>query len=129
MNHEIAYILARFFGLLLVAIGLMVLARKDQKTYFDKLFESEDVLFVTGLMTMTIGALAVALINTWTFDWIGLVTLLGWLTLIKGATILIAPGKSMEIWKRTSVYPWVLVSSGVISLVLGAYLIWVGFGL
>ncbi|VVB65188.1 Uncharacterised protein [uncultured archaeon] len=47
-DYDFAYILARFFGLFLLVIGLMVLIRKDQKAYFDQLVENKEFLFCYG---------------------------------------------------------------------------------
>jgi drug/metabolite transporter (DMT)-like permease len=63
------YILARFLGLFLIVIGLMVFVRRDQKAYFDQLVESKEFLFITGLITLILGAFIVALNNIWTWDW------------------------------------------------------------
>jgi hypothetical protein len=41
-DYDFGYILARFFGLFLLVIGLMVFIRKDQKAYFDQLVESKE---------------------------------------------------------------------------------------
>jgi hypothetical protein len=127
-SYGIAYILARFFGLFFIVIGLMVLVRRNQKAYFDQFVESKEYLFVTGLMTLILGAIIVALFNTWTLDWRLLITILGWLTLLKGAMMLIMPEYSVSIWKRLSVRPWILLISGVLYLLLGFYLAWIGFG-
>ncbi len=121
------YILARFLGLFLIVIGLMVFVRRDQKAYFDQLVESKEFLFITGLITLILGAFIVALNNIWTWDWRLLITILGWGTLLKGALMLILPGHSVLIWEKLSVKHWLLVSSGAISFIIGAYLVWIGF--
>jgi hypothetical protein len=126
-DYELAYVLARFFGLFLLVIGLMVIVRKDQKAYFDQLVESKEFLFITGLITVAIGAFVVALNNTWNFDWLLLITILGWGTLIKGAMMLMLPEFSISVWRKISVYQWMLVGSGVVSVLIGAYLVWIGF--
>ena len=129
IDYGFAYILARFLGLFLLVIGLMVLVMRDQKAYFDQLVESKEFLFITGLITVAIGALVVALSNVWSFDWRLLITILGWGTLIKGAMMLMLPELSISVWKKTSVKRWLLVGSGAVSFIIGVYLIWIGFGL
>ena len=128
-DYDFGYILARFFGLFLLVIGLMVFIRKDQKAYFDQLVESKEFLFITGLVTVILGALVVAINNIWRFDWRLLITILGWATLIKGAMMVILPEFSVSVWKKLSVKRWLLVASGAVSFIIGAYLIWIGFGL
>lgn len=101
-DYGFAYILARFFGLILLVIGIMVYVRNDQKAYFDQLVESREFLFITGLITVILGALIVALNDVWSFDLRLLITILGWATLIKGAMMLILSEFSISIWKKLS---------------------------
>ena len=96
-DYTFAYMLARFFGLFLVAIGLMAFIRNDQKDYFDQLVESKEFLFITGLITVMLGAIVVAINNTWKFEWRLLITILGWATFLKGAMMLIFPGLLVSI--------------------------------
>jgi threonine/homoserine/homoserine lactone efflux protein len=107
----------------------MVLVRKNQKAYFDQFVESKEYLFITGLMISILGAIIVALNNIWTFDWRLLITILGWVTFLKGAMMLILPESSVSIWKKLSVKPWILLMSGVLYLIIAIFLIWIGFGL
>lgn len=62
-GYYTAYILARFFGLFFIVIGLMVLVRKNQMAYFGQFVESKEYLFIAGLMTLVLGAVIVALIT------------------------------------------------------------------
>ena len=129
MDYELAYVLARFLGLFLLVIGLMILVRKDRKAYFDQLVESKEFSFLTGLITVAIGALVVALNNSWNLDWRLLITILGWATVIKGAMILILPSEFLlSFWNKLSVKRWYLVASGAVCFIIGTYLIWIGFG-
>jgi hypothetical protein len=53
------------------------------------------LLWVTGFMTFVMGAVLVALHNMWCRDWRVIVTLLSWLTAIKGAVIMVIPQTMM----------------------------------
>jgi len=128
-DYTLAYMLARFFGLFLVVVGLMAFIRNDQEDYFDQLVESKEFLFITGLITVMLGAIVVALNNTWKFEWRLLITILGWVTFLKGTMMLIFPGLSVSIWRKLSVKPWVLLTSGALSFIIGIYLVWIGFRL
>jgi hypothetical protein len=110
-------------------MGLMVLAKKKQKAYFHQFVESKENLLITGLMTLILGAIIVALNNTWALDWRLLITILGWVMFLKGAMMLILPEFSVSIWKKLSVKPSILLMSGVLYLIIGIYLIGIGFDL
>jgi hypothetical protein len=74
-------------------------------------------------------SLVVALNNIWRFEGRSLITVLGWAALLKGAMMLILPEHSISIWKKLSVKPWVLLTKGGLSFIIGVYLVWIGFGL
>lgn len=46
------------------------------------------------------GMVIVALYNVWRADWRVLVTVLGWLTVIKGAVIMLLPSSMMLFYRR-----------------------------
>jgi hypothetical protein len=71
------------------------------------------------------GMVIVALYHVWSADWRVLVTLLGWLTVIKGAVIMLFPSSMMLLYRRF----WsnqILTYSGVYALVLGGLLLFLG---
>ncbi len=83
------------------------------------------LLWLTGLITFVMGAVIVALHNVWSADWRVLVTLLGWLTAIKGAVILLFPSSMLRIYRRF-LSNHLLTYSGIYALVPGGLLLFSG---
>jgi hypothetical protein len=71
------------------------------------------------------GMLIVALHNVWSADWRLLVTLLGWLTVIKGAVITLFSSR-MILLHRRFLSNHLLTYSGIYALVLGGLLLFLG---
>lgn len=99
------------------------------KAYFTAvmadLADSKGLLWLTGFVTFVMGMAIVALNNVWTADWRVLVTLLGWLAVIKGAVIMLVPSSMMLLYRRL----WsdrLLSFSGVYALALGGLLLALG---
>ena len=80
------------FSLVCLAIGIGMLINRD---FYKKLFadfcENTSVMYTSGIMAIVVGYLILAFHNTWTKDLSVIITVMGWLTLIKGILILALP--------------------------------------
>lgn len=95
---------------------------------FDKILkdfeQSKGLTFITGLITLIIGLLIVTLHNVWAKDWTVLITLIGWISLIKGFMFIAFPDSLKMfkgMYKNTQVW-------GVFLLALAAVFGYFGFG-
>jgi hypothetical protein len=122
---NIANTLAVLMGSALVVVGITLF----NKSYFNAVMkdfaDSKGLLWVTGFITFVMGTVIVALHNVWSADWRVLVTLLGWLTVIKGAVIMLFPSSMMLLYRRFFSNR-LLTYSGIYALVLGALLLFLG---
>jgi hypothetical protein len=83
-------------------------------------------ILIAGVIALAVGAAQVAGFNSWARDYRGLVTLFGWLSLLKGIAILFVPGYMVRFsqivvndgWYTTLLALW---------FIAGAYLCYVGF--
>jgi hypothetical protein len=57
----------------------------------DDFFRNAGLIYVTGFMTAVIGLLIVNYHNRWTKSWTVLITILGWLALVKGICLIAFP--------------------------------------
>jgi hypothetical protein len=117
--------LAVLMGSALVIVGITVFNKSYFNAVMTDLVNSKGLLWVTGLITFVMGTVIVALHNVWSADWRVLVTLLGWLTVIKGAVIILFPS-SMTLFYRRSLSNQLLTYSGIYALVLGGGLLLLG---
>jgi hypothetical protein len=53
--------------------------------------ESPAVLYLGGAMALSAGMVIVTFHNIWSGGWVVLLTIIGWLAIVKGCLILIAP--------------------------------------
>ena len=84
------------------------------------------LLYVTGFMALIIGILSVLSHNIWSADWRALVTLLGWLTLIKGVVRMLWPSTVVKMIHKFQNDSWYFPAA-LVTLVLGVYLLYIGF--
>lgn len=95
---ETTIFFALFWGWLTVIISAIMFARpivlEQLKTI---IVENRGFSLIYGLASLMLGLASVILVHEWTLDWRGLVTLFGWLTLLKGIMVLAWP----EVAKKT----------------------------
>jgi hypothetical protein len=122
---NIANTLAVLMGSALVIVGITLFNKSYFNAVITDLANSKGLLWVTGFITFVMGTVIVALYNVWSADWRMLVTLLGWLTVIKGAVIMLFPS-SMTLFYRRFLSNHLLTYSGIYALLLGGLLLFLG---
>jgi len=126
MLMDLSIFLAKAMGLYIAIACLAILINRKP---LDKVFKSyaKDIgmVFFHGAMALILGLILVLNHNIWTMDWVGLVTLLGWITLLKGVARMFLPEKAIQ--TGLSIYNSASTLFLIIGLVLGIYLAYMGF--
>lgn len=103
-------LLARLMGPYIILIGVsLMLNRKIFRQIMEDFPKNPSLIFVTGLLTFVAGLTTVLFHNIWALDWRMIITVFGWLILIKGIMLVAFPSTLL---KTTKIY------SGNIKLVL-----------
>jgi uncharacterized membrane protein HdeD (DUF308 family) len=112
--------LARFFGLYLITIGLVLIIRRD---FFQKaisnFMENPAIIFWSGIMALVFGLLVFLAQPIFAFNWMGLITLFALLSIFKGILRLFLPNKE-KVWlgdwwkgKKASYVGYALILCGL----------------
>ena len=88
------------------------------------LVNNQGLLWVTGLVTFVMGTVMLALYNTWSKSWRVLVTIIGWLAVIKGAVLMLFP-QVMKLYVNF-LSNTTLTLSGIYAIVLGGVFLFLG---
>ena len=88
---HIANKLAILAGSAFLVVGLSLFTNPYVSTAMNDLVNNQGLLWVTGLVTFVMGTVMLALYNTWSKSWRVLVTIIGWLAVIKGAVLMLFP--------------------------------------
>jgi len=89
---ETSIFLAKLLGPLLAIVALSILMNGNTFNHILKEFpKSSYVLYLSGLMAYAMGALIVLNHNVWVMDEFVIITVLGYLALVKGILILLFP--------------------------------------
>ena len=122
---QVANTLAVIMGASLLIVGITVFNKRNFNAVMDEFAKNKGLSWVTGFMTFIMGSVVIALYNTWNWDWRIIVTLLGWLTVIKGAVIMVFPRSMAQLYTRV-MSDRMLTASGIYALALGALLLGLG---
>jgi len=125
---DAALVLARFWGIILVVLCGSMLINAKFYVRLVKGFQDESVRFLYFFAVLVIGAVSVSFFfNQWAWNLRGIITLLGWGSLLKGSFGILLPDLSNRIIQKINLSPVVIYPTGVIMLIIGVYLLWCGF--
>lgn len=125
MNASIA--IAQFLGILFVGVSIsIIIDKKNISAALREIVKNQGTLWMWGFIVLTIGAVFLVLNHTWTPRLPLVITIVGWLTLIKGLYILIFPKSTVSLYEKCN-KDSVLLSGGVIAFILGLALLYLGF--
>lgn len=125
---HITIVLAQVFGILFAVSGLsMLVNKKSIVSALTEAGQNPGFLWLIGLIALMMGAVFVVLSNVWNGGNMALVvTVIGWLVLIKGIFILWFPSATASLYRRYS-NSKLLTWWGVIVFVIGLVLLYKGF--
>lgn len=122
-----ALLVAQLMGPLYLAIGIGMFVSSDHyKKMYDEVLKNPSMLYFGGLVAFVAGLLVLRVHAEWTSNWTVVITLIGWLALLKGVFLLIIPQQFVR-WKK-----WVLSENGMLTsklivLILGVGLTYFGY--
>ena len=121
---HIANKLAILAGSAFLVVGLSLFTNPYVSTVMSDLVNNQGLLWVTRLVTFVMGTVMLALYNTWSKSWRVLVTIIGWLAVIKGAVLMLFP-QVMTLYVNF-LSNTTLTLSGIYAIVLGGVFLFLG---
>jgi len=126
---ETAILLAKFWGWFLTISCLIFFLRRNLLEELFRLLEDKGFVILSGYLASLIGLVSIILHNFWVSNWRVIITIFGWVSLIKGITRLAfpeAPSKTAEKLRKNPALIQLLLIFGII---LGVFLIWKSYNL
>ena len=121
--------LAKLIGPIFVIVGIGLLLNGDRyRAVVDEVMSSHTLLYIFGAIALTGGLAIVLTHNIWVWDWPVIITIVGWLMIVRGSFRIVFP-QQVEDLARKMVARWsnILLISGLLVIALGAFLCWKGF--
>ena len=125
---EISIFLAQILGLVYLVIGVGVIFNSGY--YHDMMkdfLKSPAILYLGGVMALLVGFLIVTYHNVWEQSWVVIITIIGWIALVKGVVLLVFPELALSSSKSFLKTKEAFAKYGIFVLALGAILSYYGF--
>lgn len=124
---ETPLFLAKVIGLVSVISTAAILIRyKESLALEDDAAKSPVLIYLSGFAFLVLGTLLVVGHSVWTFDWRLVITIMGWLVLLKGAGRMFFPGAVGRLIEKKRDDRRFLLGE-VVVLLVGLYLLYYGF--
>jgi len=126
---DISLFLAKFIGIFMIITSLFVMFRaKALHEVIDEYIKIHSATYFGGFVNLIIGLVLVLLHNVWKGEvWVVVVTVFGWIALLKGVFLLFMPhdliNKMLKIMRHKQSYALL----GLINMVIGIYMVNAGF--
>ena len=118
----------QIFSIVYITIGIGIFINPGfYKKLFEDFIENAAVMYLGGIMALTIGYLIVAFHNTWTKDLSVIITIVGCLAMIKGILILIRPNMIIALSKAMVQKESILKIEAIAVIILGLAFAFLGF--
>lgn len=122
---DLPVFIAKLVGVVYIALGLGMLFNS---TYYKKamkeMMSNASFIMLAGMLSLVLGVVIVLAHNVWESSWVVIITILGWLALVKGVLLLVFPkGVSMfdSVFNSKSMITIVGVGALIFGLVLGYF--------
>ena len=121
--------LAKLIGPIFVIVGTGLLLNGDRyRAVVDEVMSSHTLLYIFGAVALTGGLAIVLTHNVWVWDWPVIITIVGWLMIVRGSFRIVFPQQVEDLARKmVAGWPEVLLISGVLVITIGAFLCWKGF--
>src|SRR3989344_8289582 len=118
--------LAEIWGISIVVISLVMLIRPNYLKRLFKEIENEATMFFCGIVNLVIGLAMILAHNIWSQNWQVIITILGWLSLLKGLAVLFFPEYTKNLAKKMENKQWLPIAL-VIMVFVGLLITYFGF--
>jgi hypothetical protein len=120
--------LARLIGPLLLIVGVGILLNQNYYRGMTKEFVASRPLFYLASIIGVVAGLAIVLVhNVWVLNWRVLITLLGWINLLRGALSILLPEQSFALGGRMMAGRNMPMIAAIIALLIGLTLSYFGY--
>lgn len=128
MRPDITLVLARILGPVSVIAGIMLITQGARlRAMLADFLGNDGMMVLAGFVMLVLGLLLVTLHQRWNGFTAALVTLYGWITLLRGAALLLAPGLVRDAAFIVIQQPNILPIAGCVIALLGVWLAYTGY--
>jgi hypothetical protein len=124
--------LARLIGPILLVIGIgmalgLMMEGAGYSSVLKEFIANRALIFLTGILALLAGVAIINVHNVWVPDWRVIVTVLGWLLVLRGIMLLVFPLTVQVFGDRVATSQAGVTAGAALTFVLGAILCMMGY--
>jgi hypothetical protein len=120
--------IAKLMGPIILAFGLAILIDKKAMLAMAKeLLGSRALIFMFGILDLLLGLILVVVHNIWVLDWRVLITLIGWISIVRGLVRMWFVPAVMKTGPRLLKNEGLLTGITAVMLIVGVVLSYYGY--
>lgn len=123
---DISVYLSKAIGVYLLIVGSGMLINPKIRAIFLKIMNDHSLLYVSDFIGLIIGILLVTSHNIWVADWRLLITVIGWVALIKGTLRVVFPDLGNQFFIKWLECNFSYYTTVLTMIVVGAYIYYIG---
>ncbi|MBU1018293.1 hypothetical protein KKA33_04680 [Patescibacteria group bacterium] len=124
---ELSIFIAKLFAVIYLMVGLgMLLSPSYYQKAMTDMMKNPVVFYLGGIMAVMAGFLIVTYHNIWESSWVVVITVFGWLGLLKGFMFLVFPGH-VTFWQKMFKKKGHMMIYSLVVLALGLFFGYYGF--
>lgn len=125
---DASILLARIIGPLFLSVAVGVLLNPDfYRAMFAEFLKNRSLVYFSGAMALVAGIVMVSFHNIWAADWRVILTVIGWMSVLKGVSRTVFPGLTPRFAKPFVDNGTLLKASAVVLIGFGTFLTYKGF--
>ncbi len=118
----------QLFGLGYLAAGLGILVSpKFYARMISQMLDSPPIIYVSGAMAFVAGFLLIRFFSSWSADLPIILTIIGWIALVKGLSAIILPELFIKFSRGLVRSQRAILGTGVVMAALGIAMLYIGF--
>jgi len=120
--------IARLLGPLFILVGIALPLKTERfRVILQELVRSPALLYLAGFFGFLGGLALVLTNNVWTFDWRLIITLIGWLTIVRAVVTIFWPQQIVAVGSAILDHRAAFVAAAAVDLLIGLVLSYVGY--
>jgi hypothetical protein len=124
----ISFFLGKVIGIYLFTTSLaLVLNKKIYKDFLKEIAQNSSFIIFSGIIALILGIMIITTHNVWMMKWEVIITIIGWITFIKGVLFLYFPTSMLHMIKHLYKKTIFITICSWIGLFIGIYLIYMSF--
>jgi uncharacterized membrane protein len=120
--------IAKLLGPIYILVGIALLIRAQMfRTILQEFIRNPALVYLAGVLGL-LGGLAVVLThNVWVLDWRIIITLVGWVTVVRAVVTIFQPQQIVALGSKILERRGIFIAAAVMNLIIGLVLSYFGY--